>query len=109
MSATVTIDAGGRGTQDNKYVRRGSVTFGTYATNGVAITRGQFDMNVTLDDLDVRPAGGYVAEFDKANLKVKLYRQKDPGNAGGADIVLPEVANGVDVSATPFRFYAVGV
>ncbi len=51
----------------------------------------------------IASAGGIVFEFipdtDPATAKVKAYRQKDPGAAGGADIALTEVAAAVDLSA----------
>lgn len=51
---------------------------------------------------------GYVTSWDVANQKLKIYRQKDPAAAGGADIALPEVANGVDLSGVTFHFLAIG-
>lgn len=59
-------------------------------------------------DLLFAQAPGYVCSFDPSTQKMTVYRQKDPGNAGGADIALVEVANAVDLSAVPFRFLAVG-
>lgn len=53
-------------------------------------------------------ASGYVAEFIPATQKVKLYRTKDPANAGGADLPLQELAGGVDLHATVFSFFAIG-
>jgi hypothetical protein len=55
--------------------------------------------NRNLKRVLLQPTSGYVFEWDKANQAVKVYRQKDPGNAGGADIALVEVANAVDLSA----------
>lgn len=108
MAATVTMDTiNGRGSDGSQYYRRGTMTLGTYAAGGVAVTHSTFELPATLDDLRVDSAGGYVARFDKANLKVMLYQQKDPAAAGGADIPLPEVG-AVDVSATAFRFEAKG-
>src|SRR5690349_15935560 len=49
-------------------------------------------------------AGGYVTAWDPANQKLKIHRQKDPAAAGGADIALPEVGNGVDLSGVTFQF-----
>jgi hypothetical protein len=40
--------------------------------------------------------------------KLKIYRQKDPAAAGGADIPLPEVANAVDLSGVTFFGLAIG-
>lgn len=53
-------------------------------------------------------APGYVTEFIPSSQKLKIYRQKDPANAGGADIALPEVAATTDLSAVTFYGIAVG-
>lgn len=105
MASTVVIT--NRFVQGNRACRNGTITFGTYATNGVTVTAAQLELSQLLD-LDVRPSGGYVPAWDKTNSKVKLYDQKDPANVGGADIALPEVGS-VDVSATVFQFAAQGV
>ncbi len=60
------------------------------------------------DHMQISSVGGYVPSFVKSSQKVLLYRQKDPGNAGGADIALPEVGSTVDVSGTTFPFMALG-
>jgi hypothetical protein len=52
--------------------------------------------------------GGYVTSWDQANQKLKIFRQRDPAAAGGSDIALPEVTNGVDLSGVTFQFIAVG-
>lgn len=108
MASTITIDSDGRGVAGDKYVRRGALTLGTYASGGIAVTKGQFEFNVSLDDLAVQSSDGYVARFDKANLKVMLYIGKNPADAGGADVVLQQVGS-TDVSATSFRFVATGI
>lgn len=53
-------------------------------------------------------AGGYVTAWDETNQKLKIYRQKDPAAAGGADIALVEVANAVDLSGVTFFGLAIG-
>lgn len=108
MASTITLDAQphGRTVASDRYLRRGGMTLGTYASGGVAVTAAQLEL-VTVHDLRVDPSGGYVPRWDKTNNKVMLYIGKDPGNAGGADIVLQEVG-AVDVSATTFRFRAEG-
>lgn len=63
--------------------------------------------NTSFDFLDVK-APGYLVTFDPATQKIKIYRQKDPANAGGADIAFVEVANAVDLSAVPFVFFGIG-
>jgi hypothetical protein len=110
MAATFTLDSGrdGRAVAGDRFIRRGSGNVGTYATNGVAVTKANFDLPVSLTHLEVDSSGGYIFEFDKANSKIKAYRQKDPAAAGGADIPLPEVANAVDLSSITPRFRAEG-
>lgn len=63
--------------------------------------------NTAFDFLDVK-APGYLVTFDPATQTIKIYRQKDPANAGGADIAFTEVANAVDLSAVPFTFFGIG-
>jgi hypothetical protein len=111
VASTITLDAGqkGRGVAGDKFIRRGSGNLGIYATNGVAVTTGQFELASEISDLDLGIASGIVFEFDKTNMKIKAYRQKDPAAAGGADISLPEVTNAVDLSAVTFRFRAEGI
>lgn len=69
----------------------------SYATNGEAL---DLAANRSIKRLILQPTAGYVFEWDRANQKIKAYRGKDPGNAGGADIPLVEVANAVDLSVT---------
>lgn len=52
--------------------------------------------------------GGYVMQYDREEGKLKVFRQKDPAAAGGADIPLPEVAEGTNLSALVVTFEAVG-
>src|SRR4051812_28547200 len=46
----------------------------------------------------VQASAGYVPEYDEAAQRLKVYRQRDPAAAGGADIALPEVANGTNLA-----------
>lgn len=108
MASTVTIEADGRGTTSSKYVRRGTLNLGTYASGGVAVAKGQFELNVVLDELNVFPTSGYIPRWNKTTGKILVYVQKDPANAGGADIPLPE-AGAIDLSAVNFRFHCEGV
>lgn len=110
MASSITIDTGadGRYVQGSKYIRKGSGNVGVYATNGVAVTPAQFEFPGSIDHLDLGVSAGIVFEYDKTNKKIKAYRQKDPAAAGGADIALPEVTNGVDLSTNVFRFLAHG-
>lgn len=48
-------------------------------------------------------SGGYATRWDKTNKKLMLFRTKDPGAAGGADIVLQECAGSVDVHSEVFH------
>jgi hypothetical protein len=110
MASTVTADNSphpGKSAPEAYFLRFGSLNVGVYATNGVAVTAAQFGL-LELYHLDVGTSGGIVFEYDKTNKKIKAYRQKDPAAAGGADIALPEVANGVDLSASVARFFAIG-
>lgn len=81
----------------------GTVTMtSSYATNGDTLTAAELGLDA-IEGAVVGNAGGYVFEAVRtpgsSDIKIKAYRQKDPGNAGGADIPLPEVGNAVDLSA----------
>jgi hypothetical protein len=106
VASTVTLDSGqaGRGASGDKYVRRGVLNLGVYATNGVAVTKAQFDLPVSLDHLDVGSGSGYVFEWDKTNGKIKAFIDKTPAAA----TPLAEVANAVDITAVVVRFFAQG-
>lgn len=108
-SLAVTFDAqpGGRSTMFPRKIRRGTISLGTYATGGIAVTPRNLEL-IRVDDLDIQPTGGYLFEYLPSTGKIKAYRQKDPGATGGADIPLPEVANAVDLSAVTSRFRAEG-
>lgn len=110
MASTVTIDAqpAGRVVAGNQKVRRGTLTLGTYATSGVAVTGAQCELYGTLQELKVFPSAGYIFEWLPATGKVLAYDQKDPAASGGADIALPEVGNSVDLAAVTPRFEARG-
>jgi hypothetical protein len=106
MAATVTIDPGdtGRFAAGDKFIRVGNMNIGVYATNGVPVTKQMFDLPVRIDHLEVDNGGGYIFEFDKANLKVKAYRDNSVATAAA----LPEIANAVDITTTTIRFRATG-
>lgn len=108
VSVTLDADAAGRDVAGDRFIRRGTVNIGTYATGGVAVTKATFDLWHSLVDLRLDSSAGYLPRYDLANLKIMVYDQKDPAAAGGADIALPEVGNGVDLSAVNFRFRAEG-
>lgn len=84
------------------------ITIGSYATGGLAYTPNNFGLTSRVDILDVSPRGGYVFETDYTNKKIKAFVTKDPGDAGGANIVLQEVANATDLSLIIPRARAVG-
>lgn len=115
MASTVTLDSGstGRGGQGDVFVRRGTLNLGIYATGGVTVTKQQCELPVEILDVDVQPSAGIIFETVKGTggqtFTIKAYRQKDPAAAGGADIALPEVGNGVNLAAVNFRFRAEGV
>lgn len=114
MAVSTTLDSGirsGRDTVGGQFVRRGTINLGTYATSGITVTRSNLELWHSINDLEIAPTGGYVPSvttMTPASCVVQVYRQKDPAAAGGADIALPEVANGVDLSAVNFRFRAEG-
>jgi len=110
MAATVTIEErisiGGTDylylgfiTMDNSYASGGEVID---ATNG-ATTAGP----AKFKKLIPAATAGYVPEFIGSSQKLKMFRQKDPAAAGGADIALPEVAGSVDLSAVVVPFIGV--
>lgn len=84
------------------------ISLNTYATGGVAYTPQKFGLAAKVDILQVSPKAGYVFETDYANKKIVAYQQKDPANAGGADIPLVEVADTTDLSGVTTRARAVG-
>jgi hypothetical protein len=55
--------------------------------------------NRTIKRLILQPTAGYVFEWVKATQLIKVYRQKDPANAGGADIPLVEVADTTNLAS----------
>jgi hypothetical protein len=105
MAASVAVDAQphpGKSVPDAYYVVFGTINLGAaYTTNGVVVTPQLFGLT-QLVHVDLTQAAGRVYEFDKANLKIKAYR-----NAAGAGD-LAEVANATDLSAANVRFMAYG-
>lgn len=83
----------------------GTVVPGTYATNGVVVDIANVNERIYAMNCS---GSGYVGEFVASAQKLKLYRQKDPAAAGGADIALVEVANGVDLSGVTLPMTADG-
>jgi hypothetical protein len=95
---------------NSKFVTGTIVWDSSYPTGGESVTINDSTYDVTLERIAHMNAngGGYVYGWDAANQKLKVYRQKDPANAGGADIPLPEVANTTDLSSLTSAFSAVG-
>lgn len=88
----------------------GSIAFdSSYPTGGESLT----DISKYFKtDLHVSfiSDSGYVFMWNKTDDKVLAYITKDPGDAGGADVVLQEVGNTGDLSGlTAVRFIAVGL
>lgn len=79
----------------------------SYPTGGEALTAANLGLTTLLVVVPSCPAG-YVAEYDYANSKLLMYRQKDPAAAGGADIPLPEVGNTISLATVTVRIFAIG-
>lgn len=99
----------------NKKVKVRTVTFSSsYATGGESLTAA----NVGLKRIEVAIAHGpfrktdatdaVFGSYDHTNNKLAAYRQKDPGATGGADIALPEVGSGTDLSGYSGRMIFIG-
>lgn len=82
-----------------------TVSVNDYVSGGVAI---DVAGNTRFNRIVGINGAGYVGFFDPATQLLKVYRQKDPANAGGADIALTEVANAVDLSAVKMYGLATG-
>lgn len=101
MASTVTVQNTARG------VVNGTINLGAYATGGVAVTPGQFNLNA-LVGLDVNPSSGFVCEYVPTSAdptkggKVKVYW------SGTAGAVLNEITNATSLSGVNFRFEADG-
>ncbi len=74
----------------------------SYPTGGESLTRADLGFASTADDeffVLPQPSVGYVPVYDLSGQKLLLYRQKDPGAVGGADIPLVEMTNTGDATA----------
>lgn len=107
MAATFTLAGDWLLNVGNRTQTNGTGNLGVYATNGIAVTPSKVGLGA-IDTFEVDPAGGYTFEYVASTGKVKAYVAKDPAAAGGADIVLQELANAVDITATIFNWHAVG-
>jgi hypothetical protein len=100
MASSITLAGDWLHTLGSKRMTQGTGNLGTYATDGIAVTAAQVGLGV-LEDLQVSPVDGYVFEYDKANGKVKAYE-------AGADAAPLDEVGATDISASVFRFRAVG-
>lgn len=84
-----------------------SVAFdSSYPAGGEAL---DLAANRNIKVLLLQPTAGYVFEWIPSTQLIKVYRQKDPANAGGADIPLPEVGDTANLSAlTAVQGIAIG-
>jgi len=57
---------------------------------------------------DSNALGGNVVLYDYTARKLRVYRQRDPAAAGGADIPLTEVTAAVNLSTLVVRVLAIG-
>ncbi len=80
----------------------------SYPTGGEAMTAANFGLDQILT-VFAQSMGGYVFSWDSTNSKLLAYRSKDPGDAGGADIVLQQVANATDLSGVTLWALAIGI
>lgn len=84
----------------------------SYPTGGEALAASDIDGLESQIDVLIAFSGqsGYVFDYDKTNEKVLVYQQKNPADAGGADIPLPEVGNAGDLSGlTAVTFFFIGL
>jgi len=83
----------------------------SYATGGESLTAVDLGLKTVLTVAVQQKSVStsiYVHQYDLANSKLLAFRQKDPGDAGGADIPLPEVGSTTNLSAIVVRVTATG-
>lgn len=94
----------------NKKVVTGTLTLGTYATGGESVAPSVFGLRGVInvkglgvirksDSTDAVAGAWKRGASNVASGNVVVYRQKDPGSAGGADVALPEVANSTSLTS----------
>lgn len=91
------------------------ITFdSSYPTGGEAVTPNQLGLN-TIDRVlpfpgyaASNPAGAVVPVWDQANKKILIFQSKDPGDTGGADIGLVQVADTGNLSNLTITVLAIG-
>jgi hypothetical protein len=99
---TYTENVGERNIRGTRRFREFSFTlaFGdgakTYPTGGVPLVKANLGCPQAVIDLEIvdQSATGIVWKYDKTNVKLRAYLNKDPAAAGGADIPLPEAGGG---------------
>lgn len=69
----------------NKHVYCVNVAIDTYATNGVAVS---VPASITKPVVFAQTTGGYVAEWDATNSKVKLYSAGTEVSAGAVSVTV---------------------
>lgn len=87
-----------------------TVTFdSSYASGGESLTGQNLGLPAgRVDFVVAESASGYVFSYDYTNKKLLAYVTKDPGDTGGANVVLQE-AGAIDLSALAVRVLAIGV
>jgi hypothetical protein len=100
----------------NKKVRFRKITFdSSYPTGGEALAASDVGLGRIHSVHVCGPArksdatDAVLVSYDRTNKKLVCYRQKDPANAGGADIALPEVGNTADLSSYSVDVEVIGV
>lgn len=108
MAITVTLDPQPAGMTNMGAVsaRFGTLTLdSSYPTGGYAVAKGDFQLSVSLHDVDVSLGGGYVFDFDRANSKLRVW-YGDNNNASDGPLI--EVPNGTNLASVTARFRAYG-
>ena len=100
MGITVT-QLGRNQVSGNRITATVQVTFdASYATGGgEALNLTQYVPKIESVLIDPSAATGHVFQYDRTNEKLKVFIQKNPGDSGGADIPLTEVAGGGPIAA----------
>ena len=102
--------------RDDIKLRVRKVTFdSSYPTGGEAITASDFGLTRLIACVPLGPAiksdvtDAVAVAWNPATGKLATYRQKDPADAGGADIALPEVADTTNLASYSVHVLAIGI
>lgn len=108
MALTVTLAGDWLSSLGNKKASTGTITFdSSYASGGESLTPAMVGLQ-KIDFISLNQGeDGYVFHYDAANQKVIAYVTIDPGDAGGANVVLQE-AGAIDLSNVVVEFHAIG-